>query len=608
MSPRKALLHLSLVSLSALVTASCSPKAGTDDADGPSADASVDGADGARLDAPVGIDTGACLPGCSNDGTAIEDCDGGRTACGDLEVCSEAKCVNACDAARTKRSSVGCEYYAVRMDAYADGCFVAFIANTSPGTTHIHADLGGSPIDLSRYAATTTGSGSNTTYVDFDEAKGLSAADVAMIFLDDGQFPPCPHAAFDIASFRGTGIGSTAVRITSDAPVVAYQMLPYGAAGAAITGSTLLLPTSAWDTNYLAVDAYGPSLIFDSVPSLSIVAAEDATKVTLLPGVDVLGGSAGPGAGVPATTKGQALTVELSAGQVLQISQTEELTGSPVQADKPVGLFGGHTCMNVPATASLCDHGEQQIPPVRALGSEYVGVPYRQRSSIAEQPRWRFMGAADGTTLTFSPDVGGPKTLSLGQVVEIATDTPFVVTSQDDKHPFFVNSYMTGSATVETGFGDPEVLRVTPAAQYLSRYVIFTDPTYPETNLVFVRRRTNAGFADVTLDCAGVLGGWQAIGNGDFEWTRFDLVLDGAPQVGGACDNGRHVLSSDVPFGLWIWGWGSPDAPTPNPDGGPPVVTHSCAVLGATCNVSYGYTGGEAVVPINDIVIPADPK
>ena len=43
-----------------------------------------------------------------------------------------------------------------------------------------------------------------------------------------------------------------------------------------------------------------------------------------------------------------------------------------------------------------------------------------------------------------------------------------------------------------------------PPEQYLQQYVFFTDPTYPETNLVVVRARgTDGQFHDVNLDCGG---------------------------------------------------------------------------------------------------------
>ena len=71
-------------------------------------------------------------------------------------------------------------------------------------------------------------------------------------------------------------------------PVVAYQMLPYGGGKAAATGASLLIPTSAWGTNYIAVSAYDACRqppIHDpgDGPSHNIVAQDDNTTVTMRP-------------------------------------------------------------------------------------------------------------------------------------------------------------------------------------------------------------------------------------------------------------------------------------------------------------------------------------
>jgi hypothetical protein len=76
----------------------------------------------------------------------------------------------------------------------------------------------------------------------------------------------------------GTGKG-IAFRIRTDVPVVAYEMNPFGGGSAAITGASLLLPTSAWDTNYVANTASPKTA---SGPSINVIAAEDGTQVTLL--------------------------------------------------------------------------------------------------------------------------------------------------------------------------------------------------------------------------------------------------------------------------------------------------------------------------------------
>ena len=136
---------------------------------------------------------------------------------------------------------------------------------------------------------------------------------------------------------------------------------------------------------------------------------------------------------------------------------------------------------------------------------------------------------------------------------------------------------MTGGAVAD-GLGDPETVNVVPPQQFLDHYVLFTDPTYAETNLVFVRDTASA--RDVILDCLSTpLTGWQSIGP-RYEYTRVDVQLHGAKV--GNCDNGRHEITSAAPFGVTVWGFDS--------------------------YVSYAYPAGARVQAINTIEVAPIPR
>jgi hypothetical protein len=175
--------------------------------------------------------------------------------------------------------------------------------------------------------------------------------------------------------------------------------------------------------------------------------------------------------------------------------------------------------------------------------------------------------------------------VNLGDVVELTPKGDFTVQSQDAAHPFYLGGYMTGGAPFGD-VGDPEWVNIIPPAQFLDHYVLFTDPTYPETSLVVIRSpsRVDGSFADVELACAGKLGGWQKLG--DHEFTRVNLVTGDFQGVGG-CSNGRQEMSSALPFGVTVWGWGTTQQ---------------------TKLVSYAYPAGAGFQPINQVVVPAIPK
>ncbi|HVY49674.1 MAG TPA: IgGFc-binding protein, partial [Minicystis sp.] len=526
---------------------------------------------------------------CSADQHDVIDCHGNvvSTCTGD-QACdpNTLVCTNACQAAIDAKRSVGCDYYATDMDQiFQDVCFAAIVANTWSTPAHIQVAYQGNALTASTFTRIPSGSGPSLTYAPYDDAMGLPPGQVAVVFLSGSQtsIVPCPvPSAVPTGVMHQTTTMGNSFHITTDVPVVAYQINPYGGGSAQTTGSSLLIPTSAWDKNYVLVNVTP----FDIAnPSLNIVAAEDDTTITMVPTQAVQGGG-----GIPAGAANAQMTFMLSKGQNAQISQQAELTGSVLQSDKPVGVMAGQDCMRYPQGNAYCDHGEQMVPPVKALGSEYVAVMYRPRIQSETGAFWKLIGAVDGTQLTYSTPVGGPPTLNAGQVVEFQSGTPFDVKSQDSDHPFLLFTYMPGNQLIPglDGYGDPDFVLSVPPQQYLQDYVFFADPTYPETSLVVVRAKAKDGtFKDVTLDCAGPLSGWQPVG--DYEWTRIDLSTHDFQPVG-ACSTGGHDIKSDAPFGLWVWGWGTPETST------------------ATRDVSYGYPGGMNVQAINHVVIPPMPK
>ena len=566
------------------------------------------GDDGMSFPDIGGGDGSSCAHTCSSDLHQVIDCNNNvvQTCPGD-QGCAAGSCVAACDAAKINKSTVGCDYFSYVPDAYsADNgdCYAAFIANTWGSPITINVDRGGTAFNTASFARIPSGTGQATTYAPLTNGQ-LMPGEVAILFLAGTSTAPvkCPNGitpAFSTsdAAAHGTAIG-TAFHISTSAPVVAYDIYPYGGGNSAITSATLLLPTTAWDTNYIAIDGYNNVGISSFQPWIAIVAAE-ATDVTLSPTAAIVGGSgvAGTGAGVPHT-------YSLTRGQVLQFTQDAELIGTPIQATKPIGVFGGITCMNVPMGVGACDAAHQQIPPVKALGHEYVGVRHRDRyPGTTEKPPFRIVGAVDGTTLTYVPaaPAGAPTTIRSGQLVEFATSDPFVVKSQDDKHPFYMAQYMTGCTAYWTGGdcrGDPEFVNVIPPQQYLASYVFFTDPTYPETHLVMVRTKGQNGFEDVKLDCmAAPVTGWTALG-ANYQWARIDLVTGNFAKVGN-CDNGRHEIHSKAPFGVTVWGWGSAASGGAYRQPPSPGQFYSQAV-------SYAYPAGASVQQITTVVVPPNP-
>ncbi len=544
-----------------------------------------------------GTDGAPTCTKCSPDLHSVLDCnDNVITTCqGDQGCGAGGTCVPACDSAAQNKSSIGCDYYAIPADGWSnipefnagtsDGsCFAAFVTNTWGSPIKVELEFKGQTIDATPFSYIPNGSGNAITYTQVPST-GIPANQMAIVFLSHYGSTAlyktlCPPSVKPAITTVDVGVHGTnkgpSIRLKTSVPSVVYDIYPYGGAATYTASATLLLPTSVWDTNYLAVSAWNPIQQYKWPMNVGVVAQQDGTQVTISPTNAIVARGT-----IAGTAKGVPITYNLNKGELLQFAQLSELSGSPIQSNFPVGLWGGHYCMNIPDTSGACDAAHQQIPPVKALGSEYVAVAHRPRS-VSDNPPWRLLGAVDGTTLSYDPPVpGAPTTVASGQLVEFPATGPFVVKSQDDKHPFYLAGHMTGASAGGNGLmGDPETVNVVPPQQFLASYIFFTDPTYGETNLVLVRKKTSNGFRDVTLDCGGVVTGWAAIGATDYQWARVDLQK--GKQKVGTCDNGRHEIKSDAPFGITVWGFDT--------------------------TVSYAYPAGASVRPINNVIVPPTPK
>jgi IgGFc binding protein len=532
----------------------------------------------------------------------LRGCEGAQevvATCNADQGCGNGTCIEACVAADVSKGSAGCAFYTLPPDTASSGsagsCFAAMIANTWDREVTIQAELGADPLDI-------TGS---TYYVDKVDGEvkytllngPLPPGKVAVIFLSNGpdlnppnvlnSYSACPrevNPAVKEDPIRHRTGKTRAFRLSTNAPVSAYSMYPYGGATSYFPTATLLLPVSSWGTNYYAINSWSTPRIGN--PMLQIVAAENDTEVRMRPVVDMADGNE-----VAGTAKGVPQSWTIQRGEVLQINQPDELTGSPIETSKPVAVFGGSESTYIPSDAQAADCTQQQIPPISQWGHEYPLVPYRPRTGMGsgtntdarEMVPYRFVGAANGTKLIYNPErpLGAPQTLEAGQVVTFTTDRLATVKSQDAAHAFYAAVYMTGAILVSNNDGDPDFVNLVPADQFLDRYVFFADYSFPQTTLTLIRRKTQSGFAPVTIDCVGEVSEFRPLGDsGEFEYAWVELTRGGSGVTYGqqSCGYGRHEATSDGPFSIMVWGTGY------------------CA--------SYGYAGGMGSRPLNDVKAP----
>ncbi|HVH46657.1 MAG TPA: IgGFc-binding protein [Labilithrix sp.] len=543
---------------------------------------------------------------CSRDlKKVLKGCDGSETevmSCPPEQGCGVDKCIDACESAALSKGSIGCSFWTLPPDDSEHGagaCFAAMVANTWDRPVSITAEWGREALDISQSIFTAKKVGDNPTYTPLTGP--LPPGEVAIVFLAEATVVSdefavrCPEGVTAAVTVDPINHGTTktkAFHLKTDAPVSAYSSFPYGGAESYYPSSTLLLPVSSWDSRYIAVSTgkFGDAQSSSTERrTIQIVANEDDTHVSMRPNVTI-----DEGKDVPPVGEGEVSTWTLSRGQVLQITQRGGVTGSPISSNKPVGLFGGAPCLFLPSGVPTCDVTQQQIPPFSQWGTEYALVPFSPRiQSVTGKARetvpWTFVGAVDGTVLTYEPrkPPGAPEAIGAGQAVYFMTDQLVTVKSQDSKHPFYAAVQMSSS-----GFGggapgggrtpgDPDFVNLVPTDQFLDHYVFFADYTYPDTILTVVRRKSANGFAPVELGCGGEIEGFAPLGSsGEYEYAWVRLTAGSVPQklAKGECGYGRHEARSDAPFAITVWGIAQ--------------------------DASYGYAGGMGSRPVNDAPPP----
>jgi hypothetical protein len=251
-------------------------------------------------------------------------------------------------------------------------------------------------------------------------------------------------------------VAKGAYHLRSTQPVTVYQFnsLEYvmGVDASYSNDASLLLPVNAWGREYVA--AAWPQ--FDVSPLdqatwpglVAVTAVRDDTTVTI-----TTRATTDASADVPAFATGVPAQVTLAAGEVIEIAAfgqvgsapLADLTGSIIQADKPVQVISGHFCAQVPVGVVACDHLEESMFPVETLSTTYlVTSPAVPPLPDGKEEVVRVVATQPGTTLTFDPpQVGVPTTLAqAGDFVEIARQVADFEVTADQK--VMVVQYMEG--------------------------------------------------------------------------------------------------------------------------------------------------------------------
>lgn len=490
-----------------------------------------------------------------------------------------------CTEAKINKSSIGCDFWPT---VTANGVWSIFdfaVVVTNAGTATANVTVTGGALTTTKNVAVAPGS-SATIYLpwvpelkgpDWDECGAVTSTLAATVMKTGGAYHLVSSSPVSVQQFNAMenkGVGGPP---QDDGGAKDWSSCP-GSAKMCMAGlgsmyigcfsfsndASLLLPTTALSLTYRVTGHPGwtvPGLITptDILGSyVTLTATEDATQVTLtLPATATILA----GGGIAATTGGQLVVPLAKAGDVVQLMLEKgdkyDLSGALVQSSKPLQVIAGTPCLNVPESASACDHVEETVVPAETLGKHYVVTmpdsPQLDGGTDAGAGKGvaRFYGNRDGTALTYNPaaPTGCPTTLSAGQVVECALGSAdFEVTGNNE---LAVAIFSPGGSAygVSSTEGDPAQSTFTPVEQWRTKYAFFA-PTVYDLNRVDIVGPSSAA---PTIDGAAVSVPWTPIGGGPYGVWR--VLLRAGPT-----GDGRHVLTSAAPVGAQVLGFGSNNA------------------------------------------------
>jgi hypothetical protein len=198
-----------------------------------------------------------------------------------------------------------------------------------------------------------------------------------------------------------------------------------------------------------------------------IVATEDNTLITIVPTNKTDGKKS---AGIPyiiRLQKGESYLVKSDInGATNNESNYVSITGSYIQSNKLIAVFGGHKRAHVGCDGNNSrDHLFEQLLPLRLWGTQYLVIPTHFKQDL-----YRVLAAHDNTQYTINGDMQQP--LSRGEYKDHHIDqdkTAFI----DASHPISVALFAKSMNCTELPEGDPFMIILNPV-QNMTKELTFS--------------------------------------------------------------------------------------------------------------------------------------
>lgn len=513
------------------------------------------GATGGASGAGAGGQAGDGAAGGGTGGSVIVPDGGGDAGAGGTGPAPDPK---TCAEAATTKSYIGCDFWptVVPNPVWDVFDFAVVVANSGEQQADVNVTLAGQNVG----AANVPPGGLSVIYLPWvSELKGPPAdscvsgySPTASKRVNDGAFHltstyPVTVWQFNPLEFKSVGgptgkDWSTCPAVANPCPLIPLPCNSFS------NDASLLLPSTAMTGNY-RVTSY-PAWETDKQPSyVAITATQDGTNLKMK--VSSSGTVAAGGTDIAATPANGILSLSLNAGDVALVmgaySGSKDLSGSLVQATKPIQVLTGAFCMQVPNTVGACDHIEESVLPAETLGKHYFVARPTGPGGKPVGHAVRLFGNVDGTKLSYpsGTPVSAPVQLNAGQAWDMGiVDEDFEIAGD---HEFAIATFQQGGAAVDPTTpeglrsGDPSQSQATAVEQWRKNYIFIAPNDFPVSYVDIIQPLDATIIIDGSSGVAPV-----KIGTSNYGVARVKLT--------GAA-GGTHLALGDKPFGIQVIGY-----------------------------------------------------
>ncbi len=420
--------------------------------------------------------------------------------------------------------------------------------------------------------------------------KDFSISNVSEIFTYS-----LPYTSFILPTTMEETVVKPYFRIVADKEVTVYGL----SSNQASSDAFLALPVDVLSNNYLVMSYYN-NYDRKCPSSFAVTATTDNTTVMINPSAETKRNSTRKQ--TIFLNRGESYYVEAN---VLIDQLNIDLTGTEIQSDKPVAVFGGHTCAAVATDQKDYGSGDvliEQMVPVSSWGKNAFITPFVQTTNVdtANFDVYRVMAADNNTKVT----INGTETIYLNKGRFFQRNITEAVCIEADK-PILTAQYKKSSIIKSQHYGtigDPFMTLIPSKEQFLASYRIMAMETYNGFGKAFTEHfitviADSSSRRTLTLD-GKILpsSDYYPIASTDHVYARVNTKI------------GPHYLECNKPFGVLSYGYGSINSygytggmKLSRPDMPPVVtVTDSCFSVTGTVTDSSGLESG-----LSDITAPS---